>query len=303
MSVKDMLLALAVVVAWGINFVVIKVGLEGMPPLLLAGLRFLFTAIPAVFFIKLPKVPFKWVALYGLTINFGQFSLLFIALKLGLPAGIASLLLQAQAFFTLLIGTFLFKEQLKFYHLLAMLLAIGGILLLALPHSGDGGHVTLLTLLLIMGAALSWGLGNITNKVIVQRYSVNMMSLVVWGSFVPMFGFMLSSLLFEGPHAMANSILNIQWHNVLALVYLSGIASIMGYGSWGYLLGRYETWRIAPLSLLIPVIGLISANLLLGENLNAMQITGALVIGLALIINLFGNRIITLLQLRLAKPE
>lgn len=296
MSLRDMLLALAVVCAWGVNFVVIKVGLQGMPPLLLAGLRFLFVAFPAILFIKPPQIPLRWIVSYGLTINLGQFAFLFIALKMGLPAGIASLVSQAQAFFTLLLGALIFSERLRIHHLLAMILATGGIVMLAVPHAGHGVSINSIALLLNLGAALSWGIGNIINKAIIQRYSVNMLSLVVWGAIVPAIGLGGGSFLFEGPTTIVNSLVHIQWHNIMALVYLAGLASIMGYGCWGYLLGRYETWKIAPLSLLVPVVGLISAALLLDEQLNAMQALGTLTIGIALIINLFGARLIGFLR-------
>ncbi len=107
MSLKDALLALCVVVLWGVNFVVIKVGLNDMPPFLLAGLRFSLVALPAIFFVPFPRIPLKWLLAYGMTISFGQFGFLFLAIKLGMPAGIASLVLQAQAFFTLLVGAVL----------------------------------------------------------------------------------------------------------------------------------------------------------------------------------------------------
>lgn len=117
MSIKDGLLALCVVVLWGVNFVVIKIGLHGMPPFLLAGLRFLLVALPAIFFIPAPRIPFRWLLAYGMTISFGQFGFLFLAIKLGMPAGIASLVLQAQAFFTLLVGAVLLSEKLRWNHI------------------------------------------------------------------------------------------------------------------------------------------------------------------------------------------
>lgn len=135
MSVRDILLALCVIVAWGVNFVVIKMGLQTMPPFLLAGLRFALVVFPAVFFVKPPRIPVRWLMAYGMTISFGQFAFLFLAIKIGMPAGLASLVIQAQAFFTLLLGALVLGEKLKWNHILGIVIAaIGIFILLSLIH-------------------------------------------------------------------------------------------------------------------------------------------------------------------------
>ncbi|WJY15200.1 EamA family transporter [Pectobacteriaceae bacterium CE90] len=296
MSIKDMLLALCVVVIWGLNFVVIKIGLHDIPPFLLAGLRFLLVALPAIFFVPVPRLPFRWLAAYGITISFGQFAFLFCAIKLGMPAGIASLVLQAQAFFTLLIGALLLGERLKWNQVAGILVAAAGIVLLA--ESGTASSVTVgvtqSTLLLSLGAALCWACGNICNKLIMSRYRIQIMSLVVWGALISVGPFLLCSWLFEGREVIVSSLVNIRLSTVLALIYLAFIATIIGYSIWGNLLARYETWRVAPLSLLVPVVGLLSAGLLLGETLSLLQITGTLLIMLGLLVNVFGARLLSL---------
>lgn len=289
MSVRDRFLALAIVLVWGVNFVVIKVGLQGMPPLLLAGLRFAFVALPAIFFIKRPQVPLKWLVAYGLTINFLQFSLLFWALKVGMAAGLASLLLQAQAFITLGFGVLLLKEKVRIHNMIAVSVAGAGIYLLAAAQGHDSTSLTLFTLILIIGAAAFWALGNIVNKVIMQRYPVPTMSLIVWSALVPMVSFFISSYVIEGPELIVESLVNIEWHNVFSIVYLSLLATILGYGGWSYLLSRYETSMVAPLSLLVPVFGLLSAWILLGESLSLYQIIGVIVIAMGLVTNVFGK--------------
>ena len=291
MTRKDWLLALLVVVVWGLNFVVIKVGLHGMPPLLLAGLRFLFVAFPALFFVPRPRVPLPLLLGYALTISFGQFAFLFCAINFGMPAGLASLVLQAQAFFTIILGAFVFGERLQRKQLVGISLAVFGVLVL-IETSMTGQHVQLLGFMLTLGAALCWACGNIFNKKIMLHPSkTGVMSLVVWSALIPIGPFMLSSWVFEGPHLMAQSLIHINLTTVLSLAYLSFVASIIGYGIWGSLLGRYETWRVAPLSLLVPVVGLASAALLLDETLTAMQLVGALLIMAGLLINVFGLKI------------
>ncbi len=290
MSFRDRLLALTIVLVWGVNFVVIKVGLQGMPPLLLAGLRFALVAIPAIFFVRRPQVPLKWLVAYGLTISFGQFALLFWALKVGLAAGLASLLLQAQAFITLAFGAVLLKEKIRLHNVIAVTIAAVGIYMLAAAQGHSSTSLTFLTLLLIIGAATCWALGNITNKVIMQNYSVPTMSLIVWSALVPTAAFFVASFCIEGQEQITNSLINIEWHNVFSIIYLSLLATIVGYGGWSYLLSRYETSLVAPLSLLVPVFGLLSAWVLLGESLSMYQIIGVIVIALGLVINVFGRK-------------
>lgn len=291
MLVKDMLLALCVVVAWGVNFVVIKLGLQGMPPFLLAGLRFTLVAFPAIFFVRRPPIPLRWLVVYGMTISFGQFAFLFLAIKLGMPAGLASLVLQAQAFFTLLLGALLLAEKLRWNHIVGIIIATLGMFMLATAgmEGQTSAGITLTTMMLTLSAALSWGLGNITNKIIMRNRSVPIMSLVVWSALVPIIPFFACSLLFDGQAAIVNSLMHIGLQTVLALIYLAFVATIVGYAIWGNLLSRYETWRVAPLSLLVPVVGLMTAALVLDERLSGQQMLGAGVIILGLLVNVFGG--------------
>ena len=291
MTRKDGLLALLVVVVWGLNFVVIKMGLHNMPPLMLAGLRFLLVAFPALFFVARPKIPFRLLLGYGLTISFGQFAFLFCAINFGMPAGLASLVLQAQAFFTIILGALVFGERLQGKQLVGIALAVVGVLVLA-EASLNGQHVALLGFLLTLAAAFCWASGNIFNKKIMQLETrPAVMSLVVWSALIPIVPFMVASYLLDGPTVMLHSLVTLDLTTILSLIYLAFVATIVGYGIWGALLGRYETWRVAPLSLLVPVVGIASAALLLDEKLGALQLVGALLVMAGLYINVFGLRL------------
>ena len=298
MTRKDGLLALLVVVVWGLNFVVIKLGLHNMPPLMLAGLRFMLVAFPALLFVARPAIPLRLLLGYGLTISFGQFAFLFCAIGLGMPAGLASLVLQAQAFFTIILGAFVFGERLQGKQLAGISLAVFGVLVL-IEGSLNGQHVALLGFMLTLAAGLSWACGNIFNKLIMQHETrPPVLSLVVWSALIPIVPFMAASFILDGPQAMLKSLVEIDLTTILSLIYLALVASIIGYGIWGSLLGRYETWRVAPLSLLVPVVGLASAALLLDETLSVLQLCGAGLIMAGLYINVFGLRVRRATQVR-----
>ena len=155
MPLKDLLIALVVIVAWGVNFVVIKVGLDGLPPMLLGALRFLLVAFPAVLLIKRPKLPWRWLVAYGATISLGQFAFLFQAMYSGMPPGLASLVLQSQAFFTLGFAALFLGERLRPASVLGLLVAAAG---LAMIGSEDSAHVPLIALLLTLCGGAMWGM-------------------------------------------------------------------------------------------------------------------------------------------------
>jgi len=298
MNLKDWGIALLVVLVWGLNFVVIRWGLEALPPLLMGALRFLLCALPAIFFIRPPRLPLKWLLAYGLLISFGQFALLFSAMHLGMPAGLASLVLQAQAIFTFLLAMVLLGEKLQWHNAVAMLIAGGGMAVLA-SQSGDT-DMTLIGFVLTLGAALSWAAGNIVNRKIGQLGDVNLLALVVWGALVPPLPFMAASFWFEGPELIMQSLQQAGWQSLGVLTYLAFGATLFGYGAWAYLLKHNPASQVAPLTLLVPIVGLASAWLLLGETLNLMQAGGIVLVMAGLLFNVFGGRILQVLKRRTA---
>src|SRR6195952_4335992 len=212
MSPKDLLSALIVILAWGVNFVVIKVGLHGVPPMLLGALRFALVAFPAVFFVKRPAIPFRWVFAYGATISLGQFVLLFYAMSVGMPAGLASLVLQAQAFATLIFAAMFLGEKVRTPNIVGLLIAASGLAVIAL----QGGHaMTLARFMLTLAAACMWGIGNVVTK---RMGQVDLLSLVVWGSLVPPLPFLAFSLMLDGPAKIEASLAAISMTSIGAII-------------------------------------------------------------------------------------
>lgn len=306
MSTRQWLMALCIVTIWGLNFVVIKVGLSGgVPPFLLGCLRFVLVFFPAVLWVPRPRLDWRWLLAYGLTINLGQFALLFWAMSVGMPAGLASLVLQAQVLFTLGLSVLLWRERLHAVNVAGLLIAIGGLWLLgvqSLTNAPASSQMTLAGLLLTLGAAFSWACGNVINKHMMSRRPADgrpasggasdLLGVVVWSAAVPILPFALLSWWFEGPQRLAAVWVNLQWGTVLAVAYLAYAATILGYTLWGTLLTRLPTSTVAPLTLLVPVVGLSSAWLLLGEQLSALQMAGAATILTGLGVHVFGRRLL-----------
>jgi O-acetylserine/cysteine efflux transporter len=286
MAPKDLLLALVVVIAWGINFVVIKVGLHGVPPMLLGALRFILAAVPAVFFVKRPQLPWRWLFAYGATISFGQFAFLFSAMYVGMPAGLASLVLQAQAFFTLIFAGMFLHERFRGPSLAGLFIAACGLAVIGMQ---GGRAMTLAGFVLTLCAAASWALGNIVTKKVGK---IDLVALVVWGSLIPPLPFLVLSYWFEGPQRIEAALSGIGASSIFAVVYLAFIATLLGYSLWSRLMSRYPASQVAPFSLLVPIVGLASAWVFLDEQLAAPQIVGALMVMAGLAVNVFGTWVV-----------
>ncbi|MGH8787653.1 MAG: EamA family transporter [Cupriavidus necator] len=286
MQARDRLLALAIVCVWGVNFVVIKVGLAGVPPMLLGALRFLLVAFPAIFFVPRPRVPWRLLLAYGVTISLGQFAFLFYAMAVGMPAGLASLVLQSQAFFTLAIAVLWLGEPVRWHNIAGMAVAAGGLALIG--AGAGGGGMSVAGFVLTLWAAFCWASGNIVSKKIGP---VDLLGLVIWGALIPIVPFALLSLWVEGPARIVQSVTHVSGMAVFAVAYLAFAATVFGYTMWGRLLTRYPASQVAPLTLLVPLVGLVSAHVLLGEDLSGAQWAGAAVVMAGLLLNVFGQRL------------
>jgi len=280
--------AVLIAAIWGFNFIVIKVGVSAMPPLMLAALRFCFSALPAVFFVKRPAAPLKSVAAYGLLLGVGEFGFLFTAIKLGAPSGLSSILLQAQAFFTAVIAAVFLKEKLRAHNVAGMLVAAAGLGAFAFSSGGGAGGMAPLPLLMIMLAALGWAGANIVAR---RMPGTGALSLMVWSSLFSPLPLAALSLIFEGPSAIGAAFGSLGLLTVGALAYLVLLSTLLGYGLWNHLIMRHGASRIAPFSLMVPIFGLTSAALVLGERFGLLDAAGAALVLAGLLIHAFGGRL------------
>lgn len=276
---RDLALLLLVVVTWGVNFAILDVGLGDFPPLLFAALRFALVGLCAVF-VPRPKVRVRWILAVGTFTLLGQYSLLYLGLAAGMPSGLASLILQAQAMFTILFAAFALRERPGVRQLVGMVIGAGGLVLVGLAV---GGSVTLLALLFLVGAAVSWAIGNVCTRFAKPDNGLRM---IVWAALVPPLPLLALSLTTEGStrdvHALAHASLG-SW---ISLAYTVGFSTIMAMGIYTALLSKYPTDRIVPFNLGIPVVGLATGWLLMNESVTAATLGGAAVVlvGLGLVV-------------------
>lgn len=285
MSPRHLALALILVTVWGVNFVAIRWAVDEVPPLLLTALRYLLAALPAVFLVRRPQVRLGVLVAYGLSIGVLQFGLLFVAIKLGMPAGLSSLVMQLQAFFTIGLAVAFLGEKPGVAQLAGAVVAFAGIGIIGLERLEGAA---LLPLLMTIAAAFFWGVGNIVTK---KAGRIDMLAFVVWSSLVPPVPLLFASLLFEGPGAIGTALENVTWLGGGSLLFIVYASTLFGYGVWSMLLSHYPANLVAPFTLLVPIAGTASAALLLGEAVSGLEIAGSALVFLGLAVNVFGPRL------------
>lgn len=295
MKTNDLIKALLIVLIWGANFVAIKIGLHHIPPFALGALRFTAVAFPAVLLVPRPRLPWRWLLAYALTISFGQFALLFVGMRMGMPAGLASLVLQVSAPFTVIFSAYFFKESVKIYQVLGMLLSAIGLVCLAVyslaQRSPNAAEVSLIGFMLTIAAGASWALGNVANKRIARVTPVPLLSLVVWGALAVAPLFTACALWFEGADVFNCVAQQFVWQDAAAIAYIAYFATIVGYVLWGGLLSRYPAPVVAPLTLMVPPVGLSAGFVMLGERVSMWQLAGIALVMAGLLLNVFGQRL------------
>jgi O-acetylserine/cysteine efflux transporter len=288
LSLRDFLRVILVVVVWGFAFVPMRWALVETPPLLLACLRFACAALPAVFFVRRPGTSWATIVGYGFAIGVFQFGLLFTGMQLGMPAGLSSLVIQTQVFFTIGLAAGWLHDRLDRTSLVGAAVAGAGILLLAWYKLTTGATTTFAGFLLVIGAAAAWAVGNVLAKRAAGRTDVDMLGLVVWSSLVAPVPLALASYLLEGGPHILDVVRGMSWRPWACVLFMSYFATLFGLAQWNALLHRYPTAVIAPFALLIPVAGLASGSLFLDERLSGVQYAGVGLVLLGLAYNVFG---------------
>lgn len=282
MHSRDRLLALLVAVCWGLNFPATALALQHFPPLLMVALRFALVAIPTVLLVPRPQVKARWLIGVGLGIGVLQFAFLYLGMAAGMPAGLASLVLQASAPFTVLLAGIFLAERITRRQAAGIVLAVAGLAAIAV-HRGE--TAALLPVVLTLAGALGWAIGNVCSR---KAAAPNPFHLTLWMSVIPPIPMLAVSLLVEGPSRIAYALSTVATlaalPAVLGLLYIVVIATLLGYGIWNTLLARYPSSSVAPFSMLVPIVGVLSSWALFGERVDAVEaVAGAAVVGGVLI--------------------
>lgn len=285
MKTHHLLLAVLITAIWGVNFSVIKLGLHSVDPFILAGIRFTLCALPALFFIKKPDVPWRYIISYGLVFGIGLWGLVNLGIKTGLSAGIASLLLQFSAFFTLILGSRVFKERLSRYQIIGFIIACAGLICVVFITDGS---VTLSGMLLVLAGAVAWSIANIINK---KAATGQVFAFLVWSSaFSPIPLFLLGWLV-NGGSGFSLLFSHMDARAVLSILFQVYPNTLFAYWVWNSLLKQYPVSTVAPLSLLVPVFGILGSMVIFGESITLIKVVALLLIICGLAVGLYGQRL------------
>jgi O-acetylserine/cysteine efflux transporter len=263
---------------WGFNFVPIRWALDAVPPFALAAVRFFFAAVPLVFFVRRPAAPVRLVVAYGLLIGVGQFGLLFLAISLGMSAGLTSLLAQLQVFFTIGLAAWFLGDRASLAQVVGAGVAGMGIALLIWERFEGGAVAPVLPLLMVVAAAALWGVANVLARHVGRTYQVDGFSLVVWSSLASPLPLALMSFFTEGGTAPIGQLLNAGWLAWASIVFIVIAATLWGFATWNQMLRRYTAAAVTPFALLVPFAGIGSAALLLGERFTVLELLAGLTI-------------------------
>lgn len=285
LSRGDWARALAVVLIWGLNFVVMKLGLQGLSPMLLGALRFMAASLPLLAFVRPPQLPWRFVIGYGLAQGVGQFGLLFLGLKLGMTAGMASVVMQTQVFFTLLLAMPLLGEHARAAQWLGVAVALMGLGAIAWAHGDAPGQMTLVGFALTLGAAFMWAASNIVVRRAARHGAYDPVAFIVWSSLVPILPFAALALASDGPAEVLHQLRGLDGVALFAVAYLAWLATVLAYALWTRLLQRHAAAHVTPFSLLVPVVGLWAAWMAFGEAPTTRQWAGTVAVLAGLLIH------------------
>lgn len=285
MTPRDTLAAISVAVVWGLTFIAIKIGVRETSPLMLSALRFAFAAVPAVFFIRPPKAPVWKVALYGLLIGVGQFGLLFIAIHEGFPVGLASLIVQAQVYFTIFIAWAALGERPTRMQAIGAGVAFLGMGLIGVERLAGA---TLGPFLVVVLAAFFWGAGNVVAKTVGK---IDALAFTVWSSLAAPLPLLALSGAFDGSGPLTR-LAHPTWALAASVLVIAYAGTLFGFALWAKLLARYSAATVAPFALLVPIVGMAAGVAIFSEPVTAVELLGALLVMAGLALNVFGERVL-----------
>lgn len=280
MPASHIALAVAVTVLWGFTFVVMRDLLDTLPPFLMATLRVVAAGAPILVLMRLPRIPFYWLLLLGLSQGAVQMALLLFGMEFGMPAGLAALVLQIQVLFTTMLAFLLLGEKPRLMQYVGIVISLAGMVVIASTMPGD---TTMIGFFFVIAAAFTWAGSNIIVKL---AGTDEVMRLVAWAHVLGILPLLVLSYTFEGQHEIFDILAQLSWRSVGEIVFLGLISTFGGFGLWSYLMRKNSASAVAPFSLIIPISGMISTALLLGEEFGEIRMVGA---GLVLVGLAFGT--------------
>ena len=278
MKLRDFGLLFALMALWGLNFSVIKLGVNSVHPLVLTALRFSFAVFPLIFFIKKPDVPWRYLIAYGLSFGVGVWGLTTLSIGAGVSAGMASLLLDMSVVSSLLVGWLCLNETITRNKLLGAGLALLGLILIMYS---EGGSVTGQGLVLVLMASVFWSI----NGLIVKRANTkSIFAFNIWGMVFAPLPLLLLAVMLEGTQIITELPNQFTQWTLFSALFQAYPTTLLGYWFWNKMIMKYSVSSVAPMTLLVPVFGILGGYWFYDESIETSQIIAAVLILLGLFV-------------------
>ncbi len=284
MSIRDVFLAILVAFLWGSNYVGLKFNLEEIPAFLSVSMRFLLTAIILIPFIPKPKISFK--ELYKVSITYGIFYVAFVyyGVGLGVNPGLAVIIAQLVAPFSVIVARLVLKEKLDLASILGICLSFVGVIIAVSNTTHFNGNYFALAIVIL--AALGNAVFNIQSK---ELKDVPALSLYCWANLIAVPHSLLISYFLEGnPFLLLEKATSVFWISSFYVV----ASSVFFLTLWIHLLQKYPIHEVMPYNLLVPIFGVSLSVWLLHENLTWHLVVGGLVTAIGVYISHIKRKVV-----------
>jgi O-acetylserine/cysteine efflux transporter len=267
----DIFLAVFVAVTWGLGFVGSRLALDELSPSLMTALRFSIAAVPCLF-VRKPKV--SWAVLIAIsgTLFLGQFLAQSWAIAHDVPVGLASVIVQSQALFTIAFAALAFREIPAPIQMVGIGVAAIGLLMIG---GTVGLDFSVGAFAVLMISPISFAIGNLLLR---QARGVRTFDLFAWLCLVPPLPLLALALAVDGPERIAHSLWHISPTALASMLFVGAISTSVAYWLWGRLLRDYTAAQVVPFALLVPFVGSAASTVVFGERFGPLRLSGMVIV-------------------------
>lgn len=279
----DVFLAVMVAVTWGVAFVASRLALDELSPSLMTAMRFSIAAVPCLL-VRRPNVPWRVLVAISATLFLGQFLAQSWAIAHGVPVGLAAVIVQSQALFTVAFAALAFSEFPTRLQIAGIAVAAVGLLMIC---GTVGFDFSVGAFAVLMISPVSFAVGNLLLR---QAREVPMFDLFAWLCLVPPLPLLALAFAVDGPQATWQSLLQLSATGWASMLFIGAVSTSIAYWLWGRLLRDHTAAQVVPFALLVPFVGAAASSAVFGETFGPLRLTGMITVVGGIAIMLLSKR-------------
>jgi len=279
----DVFLAVLVAVTWGVAFVASRLALDELSPSLMTAMRFAIAAVPCLL-VPRPNVPWRVLVAISATLFLGQFLAQSWAIAHGVPVGLAAVIVQSQALFTVAFAALAFSEFPTRLQIAGIAVAAVGLLMIC---GTVGFDFSVGAFAVLMISPVSFAVGNLLLR---QAREVPMFDLFAWLCLVPPLPLLALAFAVDGPQATWQSLLQMSATGWASMLFIGAVSTSIAYWLWGRLLRDHTAAQVVPFALLVPFVGAAASSAVFGETFGPLRLTGMITVVGGIAIMLLSKR-------------